>query len=551
MFSNPADNQKTKKPNITIMATAKPTAAKPALKKPASKAPAFTPAVGDVIVFGEYESEQESPLLTSGDYVRITEIDKTKKNRVRYHVTPITGDEDGNARPSDTAFIEELLAPTPEQSEEIASLLAQAESPGDEDEDLAALGASADAGDETAQARLTELATEDELDPEAYPTWAELATALTPEDLAALGVAADGGDEAAQARLTELAGEAEVDPEKYADWAGVAAALESGDVEAVPEPEPEPVAKGAKAAKGAPAAKAAKGNAKKASTTPKPPKLALTPTMEAVLAECNNDLLSAMQQTEKRIGQSFLDLGGLIKLGEIQNAHRASLDPTTGKPLYEDSKKGYYTWVSANLETEERVARHLAKIYQVFIAKLKFEPEGLIELGISRLREIAPIALKLAKSDKEANAELKAAGKEETANSLEAFLQESASLTVRDVVTRVRAIKSPEGNGGGGGGAPPVRVATLTFRMFEDKAAFVKTCLDNAMAGLPDAEKNQDNALFRIFADYASSNELPAFVAKPVAKAATVAKAAPAAKAAKAAPAAKPVAKAAKAAKAK
>lgn len=555
-------------------------AAAPALaKKTAKPAPApaappvVDPAVNDIIVFGGYEKEvpEEQAFFVEGDFLRVIEIDATKKGRKRFHLQPITADEAGNARPIATAFAEELREATAEEQEEIATLLAQSDETegGEEGEDYATLGANADAEDGDAQARLTELATEAGLDPEAYGTWTELADALaTPdddEDLLALGAAADDeDDEDAKNRLTELAAEHDVDTNAYQTWTEVARVLngeeleptaEAGEGEAEAEapapaaaPAKAPAKAGAKAP--APAAKAgaaapAKKNAKKASTAPKAPKLALTPTMERMITECGNDLLKAMQTTEKEIGKNFLDLGGLIKLGEIQNLHQSDIDETTGKPRWEASKKGYYQYVAAYLDTEERVARHLAKIYQVFIAKLKYEPDGLIELGISRLREIAPIALKLNKLDVEANkaAGVKDANADNASKELETFLQDAAGLTVRDVVTKVRAIKAgPDaggGTGGGVGGIADKKIVALTFRFFEDKAGFVKTCLEAAQSDLPDAEKNSENAMFRIFSEYAAGAGLPAYVAPkvkaPAAKAPVKAPAAPA----KAAPAAK------------
>lgn len=518
-------------PKAPAPAPAKPATATPklGLKKPAAPvAPAFTPAIGDVIVFNEYEKAPKDPLLLNGDFVKITEIDATKKGRVRYHGVPITGDENGNERPAETFYIEEITAPTAEQTEEINTLLAQAapdetpEATGEESEDIAALGETANAEGtpeaEAAQVRLTELCTENGLNSEDYADWPAVAAALAPEDIEALGVKADAEDAEAQARLTELAGENSVDVTAFENWAEVAGAIEEAinggaEEEIAEEQAPAPVA-------AKPGAKAKPANAKKATTTPKAPKLSLTPTMEAVMKECGNDLLAAMQMTERKQGQNQLDLGGLIALGELQNAHQADIDPATGKPRYEATKKGYYLWVAANLETEERVARHLSKIYRVFVGKLKFEPEGLLGLGISRLREIAPIAIKLAKEDKAANAALKAAGKAEDSSHLESFLQEAATLTVKDTVAKVRGYKAATSAHPAGtpGGVPKTKIATLTFHVFEDKAAFMKTCLDAAMTDLPDAEKNADNAIMRIFAEYAAGAGIPAYVAPVVAK---------------------------------
>ena len=543
-------------------------AAKPALalKKPAAPAkPAFTPAIGDVVAFAGYETENDAPLIQVDEFVKITNIDKTAKGRVRYYIDPITDDGSGGVRTPDTAFASEIRPLAGDEEETVATLLAQAGEGEitEETEDYAALGSAADGGDESSAARLTEIATEAGLDPNDYESWALLAEALTPvdEDLDELATQADEGDEDAAARLTELCEENEVDLTPFAEttWAEViptlTAAMNGEEAPALEEEAPEAPAPrktapasakaGVPAKAGATPAKKAPVNSKKATAAPKAPKLALTESMQRVLTENNNDLLAAMQQTERQIGQNFLDLGGLIKLGEIQNAHQMVIDPATGKPQFENTKKGYYEWVKANLETDERVARHLAKIYQVFIAKLKFAPEGLLALGISKLREIAPIAIKLAKEDKEANAALKAAGKAEDSAILEDFLQEANGLVVRDLVAKVRAVKgivTTEGGNAGGnlGGVIGGRVVTLQYRLFDDQAAFVKTVLQAAMTDLPDAEKNEDKALFRIFSEYAASAGLPAYeAAKPKTVAKKTATAKPAPVAAPAKPAAK------------
>ena len=117
----------------------------------------------------------------------------------------------------------------------IRAILATGVDPGpDEGDDLDALGAAADEGEDAAIDRLTELAEAAGLDINDYPdSWTSLAEALkstgegdaTGEDLAALGEAADGGDESAIDRLTELAGEASLDPDAYPSWAELATVL--------------------------------------------------------------------------------------------------------------------------------------------------------------------------------------------------------------------------------------------------------------------------------------------------------------------------------------
>lgn len=106
--------------------------------------------------------------------------------------------------------------------------------------DLETLGVEADAEDTDAQETLTNLATEAGVDPDDYPTWAELAAVLAeggggeeeaPEEeegptLADLGEQADGDDTDAQAKLTELAEANDIDPNDYDTWAEVATLLE-------------------------------------------------------------------------------------------------------------------------------------------------------------------------------------------------------------------------------------------------------------------------------------------------------------------------------------
>ena len=105
------------------------------------------------------------------------------------------------------------------------------------------LGGEADNGDEDAVTKLTELAEEAGVDPDEYATWSELASVLAGGDgqseeeapsgptLEELGEAADGGDDEAGGRLTELAEANDIDPEQYGTWAEVATLLEEAGVD--------------------------------------------------------------------------------------------------------------------------------------------------------------------------------------------------------------------------------------------------------------------------------------------------------------------------------
>lgn len=109
--------------------------------------------------------------------------------------------------------------------------------------DLETLGAEADSEDTDAQETLTNLATGAGVDPDEYDTWAELAEALAeggggeeaPEEegptLADLGEQADNDDEDSQAKLTELAEANDIDPNSYDTWAEVATLLEEAGVD--------------------------------------------------------------------------------------------------------------------------------------------------------------------------------------------------------------------------------------------------------------------------------------------------------------------------------
>lgn len=137
--------------------------------------------------------------------------------------------------------------------------------------DFEALGESADGGDEDDQDTLAMWAHENDLDPDDYPTWAELAEALLekaneadpeedpeeeddvparptkrpskkpatrqaepePPSTTELGEEADGGDEDAVAALTELAEAAGLDPDDYPTWGELAEAIEAEGGETV------------------------------------------------------------------------------------------------------------------------------------------------------------------------------------------------------------------------------------------------------------------------------------------------------------------------------
>lgn len=114
----------------------------------------------------------------------------------------------------------------------------------EEELDLEALGAAADEDVVDAQTTLTELAAENDLNPDDYPTWTELAEVLGAEDeeeseeeeddaeeaedeidFGELGSDADEDDADAQAVLTEWAGEHDLDPDDFPTWAELAAAI--------------------------------------------------------------------------------------------------------------------------------------------------------------------------------------------------------------------------------------------------------------------------------------------------------------------------------------
>lgn len=112
--------------------------------------------------------------------------------------------------------------------------------------DFDTLGGEADDGDADAVAALETAAAEAGVDPDAYATWADLAEALKEAaesgggddeneepDLDALGTAADDdGDVDAQNKLTELAEEKGLDPDSYPTWAELATALQESEASA-------------------------------------------------------------------------------------------------------------------------------------------------------------------------------------------------------------------------------------------------------------------------------------------------------------------------------
>ncbi len=117
---------------------------------------------------------------------------------------------------------------------------------------LAELGAAADAGDEDAEVKLTELASEAGIDPAEIETWTEVATMLESADggssngeasvdVHALGAAADEGDEDAASQLTEMAKAQDIDPDAVETWTEVATMLngEAGGEESSGEIVPE------------------------------------------------------------------------------------------------------------------------------------------------------------------------------------------------------------------------------------------------------------------------------------------------------------------------
>ena len=118
----------------------------------------------------------------------------------------------------------------------------------DEEQSVAALGLAADEGDNDAATLLTNMAEEADLDPNDYPTWAELAEALESEDAEDaeeesyedIGTRIDNGDEDEESlieTLTEAAGD--LDPNDYATWAEFGAAIDAGTEEESEEEEVE------------------------------------------------------------------------------------------------------------------------------------------------------------------------------------------------------------------------------------------------------------------------------------------------------------------------
>lgn len=116
-----------------------------------------------------------------------------------------------------------------------------------EDDDLEALGVAADEEDGAAIDRLTELAEAAGLDVDEYGTWAELAESLgegsaeepgeedaseEEDDLDALAEAADADDEEAQSKLYDLASEKDVDADAYDTWAEVVELIRGGGEDA-------------------------------------------------------------------------------------------------------------------------------------------------------------------------------------------------------------------------------------------------------------------------------------------------------------------------------
>jgi hypothetical protein len=453
---------------------------------------------------------------------------------------------------------------------------------GDEEEplDYDALAEAADGGDPEAEAKLTELCNASGIDTNSKPTWAELAADLAANDpaagedevdLPATAAAADAGDADSTAYLTELCTANGVDVNSAPTWVElIAANFAEAEAEAAPEPEPEPEPAPAPAAKKAAAAKvpAAPAAAKKSALpTPKGTpaakkaaapaakkaaggsKLNITANMQKLLGECGNDVLAAMQMVEEKANLDKLELGGLIALGFSTKAHLKEVEPdvfpegheqegqpnpNAGKPVYEDSAKGYYAWVAANLDTEERTARDYARCYTTFVHSLKYSPESLAPLGMSRLREIVPQAKQIAKlGEVDTTDENGAAIK---APALQVFMQECAGMQVRDVIAKVRTFKNGEAAALPGAGGPAQTVAMLNFRYMGGKAEFMRTCLAQALAKLPEAQRNQDNAGFLIYSEWASGQGItvPVFQeAPPAAKKAATKTAAPAPGAAK------------------
>ena len=131
----------------------------------------------------------------------------------------------------------------------------QEEQEDEENMNYAEMGAATDSGEEDHEAELVAAAEEQELDPEAYETWASLGEALDegseeeePEEeeeeeeeeqtYAEVGAQIDAG-EAEEDELTDLLTEADLDPDDYETWEAAGAALDEVAEGEEEEEEPE------------------------------------------------------------------------------------------------------------------------------------------------------------------------------------------------------------------------------------------------------------------------------------------------------------------------
>jgi hypothetical protein len=127
---------------------------------------------------------------------------------------------------------------------ELANALAElAPEEEEEEEEGDSYGTLADDGDASAIKKLTADAKKAGLDPDDYPSWVDLEEALSGEEEEEeeaedeapsptfLAEQADDGDEAAIEALTEMATENDLDPDDYASWADLATEFEGEEAE--------------------------------------------------------------------------------------------------------------------------------------------------------------------------------------------------------------------------------------------------------------------------------------------------------------------------------
>lgn len=158
---------------------AKKVATKVPAKKAAGKKPAYKP--GDLAVFIGYQglAEGEDRVIVNDDvFVKIEAKAEVGKKGFKYNVSVVSEDPEDldaeGALPQDQVYESELRPLEGDEEAQAAEILASLEG-GEPQGDLSALGKQADGGDEDAQARLTALAGEHDIDPDQYDTWVEVA----------------------------------------------------------------------------------------------------------------------------------------------------------------------------------------------------------------------------------------------------------------------------------------------------------------------------------------------------------------------------------------